>query len=115
MKDKLIQLKDTIMKRPILVASVGFALVSLVLILVAIFALNEFVVSVCVLIILEALMAALLHKAELWKHGILVLAQFIVGIVLERIPLVILMIIAYVVATLALQLMSKSKENSPKA
>ena len=93
----------------------GFAVVSLILILVAMFALNEFVVSVCVLIILEAGMAAFLHKAELWKHGVMLAAQFVAGLIIGRVPLVIICIIAYVAATVALQFMTKKEETSPKA
>lgn len=92
-------------------AALGFAIVSLVLILVAIFALNEYVISVCVLIILEAGMAALLHKVELWKHGIMLTAQLVAAFIINRIPLVIICIIAYVAATVALQFMSKKEES----
>ncbi len=96
-------------------AVLGFAVVSLILILVAMLALNEFVVSVCVLIILEAGMAAFLHKAEIWKHGIMLAAQVVAGIIIKRIPLVIICVIAYVAATVALQFMTKKEETSPKA
>lgn len=93
-------------------AVLGYAVVSLILILVAIFALNEFVVSVCALIILEAGMAAFLHKAELWKHGVMLVAQIVAAIIIGRVPLVIICVIAYVAATVALQFMTKT---SPKA
>ena len=89
-----------------------FGLVAMILILVAIFALNEFVVSVCALIILEAGMAAFLHKAELWKHGVMLVAQIVAAIIIGRVPLVIICVIAYVAATVALQFMTKT---SPKA
>lgn len=95
-------------------AALGFSVVSLILILVAIFVLNEFVVSVCVLVILEAGMAAFLHRAEIWKHGVMLVAQLVAGFIIGRIPLVIICIIAYVAATFALQFMSK-KKTSPKA
>jgi len=85
------------------------------LILVAMLALQEFVVSVCVLIIIEAAMAALLHQAEIWKHGILLGLQIVAGIIIKRIPLVIICVIAYVAATFALQLMAKKEEVSPEA
>lgn len=88
-------------------AGILFAVVSLILILVAMLVLNEFVVPVCVLIILEAGMAAFLHKVELWKHGILLAAQVVAGIVIGRVPLVIICVIAYVAATAALQFISK--------
>ena len=93
-------------------AALGFAVVSLVLILVAIFALKEYVISVCVLIILEAGMAALLHKVELWKHGVMLGAQFVAALIIKRIPLVIVCIIAYVAATVALQFMTKKETQS---
>ncbi|MBR2046059.1 MAG: hypothetical protein IJ958_08010 [Agathobacter sp.] len=93
-------------------AALGFAVVSLVLILVAIFALKEYVISVCVLIILEAGMAALLHKVELWKHGVMLGAQFVAALIIKRIPLVIVCIIAYVAATVALQFMTKKESQS---
>lgn len=85
----------------------GFVLVSLVLILIAIFGLNEYVVSVCGLIILETGMAVCLHKAELWKHGLMLVAQIVAGIIIGRIALVIVCIIAYVAATAALQSITK--------
>ena len=126
MKEKLVAIKDKIvelakkvwdcMKAHSLVTAVtGFAVISLILILVAMFVLQEFVVSVCVLIIIEAAMATLLHKAEIWKHGILLVLQIVAGIIIKRIPLVIICVIAYVAATFALQLMAKKEEVSPKA
>lgn len=125
MKEKLVNIKDKvvefakkvweIIKTHSLVTSVaGFSLISLILILVAMIALQEFVVSVCVLIIIEAAMAALLHQAEIWKHGILLALQVVAGVIIGRIPLIVICVIAYVAATLALQLMAK-KEVSPKA
>lgn len=100
---------------PLVTSVLGFCVVSLILILVAIFGLKEFVVSVCVLIILEAAMAALLHRAEIWKHGVLLAVQIVAAIVIKRIPLVIVCIIAYIAATFALQFMGKQKKTSPKA
>lgn len=121
MKEKLMNLKDKIveyakkavelLKTNRLVSSVaGFSLVSLILILVAMFAFQEFVVSVCVLIIIEAAMAALLHQAEIWKHGVLLGLQLVAGIIMSRIPIVIICILAYVAATFALQFMGKKNE-----
>ncbi len=126
MKEKLIAIKDKVVEiakkvwdwmkaNSLITAVVGFAVVSLILILVAMLALQEFVVSVCVLIIIEAAMAALLHKAEIWKHGILLVLQIVAGVIIKRIPLVIICVIAYVAATFALQLMGKKEEVSPKA
>lgn len=114
MKEKLLGLKDKLVafvkENSLVTAVAGFSIVSLILILVAIFALQEFVVSVCVLIIIEAAMAALLHQAEIWKHGVLLGLQLVAGIIIGRIWLVVLCIIAYVAATFALQLMGKKNE-----
>jgi len=123
MKEKLMNIKDKVVEyakkvwellktNPLVTSVVGFSIVSLILILVAILALQEFVVSVCVLIIIEAAMAALLHQAEIWKHGILLGLQFLAGIIISRIPLIIICIIAYVAATFALQFMGKKNEQA---
>lgn len=121
MKEKLIGMKDKVvehtkkamnlLKTNSLVTAVAiFTVVSLILILVAIFALQEFVVSVCVLIIIEAAMAALLHQAEIWKHGVLLGLQIVVALLINRLPIMIICVLAYVAATLALQLMGKKNE-----
>jgi len=115
-KDKVIELAkkvwDWIKTNSLGTSIVAFSLVSLILILVAMLALQEFVVSVCVLIIIEAGMAALLHQAEIWKHGILLGLQLVAGIMMNRIPLIIICIVAYVAATFALQLMGKKNEQA---
>ena len=97
-------------EKPIAIGA--FALVALILILIAVFGLNEFVVSVCVLVILEAGMAVCLHKAELWKHGVMLAAQIVAGIIISRISLVIICIVAYVAATAALQFITKNENQS---
>ncbi len=113
-KDKAIELAkkvwDLMKTNRLVTAVVGFSLICLILILIAIIVLQEFVVSVCVLIIIEAAMAALLHQAEIWKHGILLGLQFVAAIIIARIPLVIICMMAYVAATFALQFMGKKNE-----
>lgn len=90
------------------VISIGlFSIAVVAVLLIAVLALQEYVVSVCILIVLEAAMAALLHKAELWKHGILVILQLIAAAVIQRMPLVALCIVVYVAAIVALQFMSR--------
>lgn len=118
-KDKVIEfvkkIGDTLKTHSLITSIVGFSVISLILILVAIFALQEFVVSVCVLLIIEVAMAALLHQVELWKHGVLLGLQIVVGVIISRIPLIIICVIAYVAATFALQFMAKKEDVSPKA
>ena len=123
MKEKLVDMKDKgiklakkawewIKENRLVVATVAFSVVALILILVAMYVLQEFVVSICILFIIEAAMAALLHQAEIWKHGVLLGLQLVAGIVIGRIALVIICMLAYVAATFALQLMGKKNEET---
>ena len=114
MKEKLMNIKDKVVaytkENRVVPAVAIFSVVSLILILIAIFALQEFVVSVCVLIIIEAAMAALLHQEELWKHGVLLGLQLVAGFIFNRVSLIGICIIAYEAATFALQYMGKKNE-----
>lgn len=118
-KDKVLEFVKKIvevLKTHSLVTSItAFSIVTFTLILVAIFALQEFVVSVCVLLIIEAAMAALFHQVEIWKHGVLLGLQIVAGVIIGRVPLIIVCVIAYVAATFALQFMAKKEDVSPKA
>ncbi|MBQ8625364.1 MAG: hypothetical protein IJ419_04230, partial [Agathobacter sp.] len=71
---------------------------------------GEFVVQVCILMIIEVAMAVLLHKSELWVHAILLVAQVAAGIVIDRVPLTIVCVIAYVVTTITLHFVFKKAE-----
>ena len=116
-KDKVLEFVKKIvevLKTHSLVTSItAFSIVTFTLILVAIFVLQEFVVSVCVLIVIEAAMAALLHQAELWKHGVLLGLQIVAGAIIGRVALTIICVIAYIAATLALHFMAKKEDVSP--
>ena len=118
-KDKVLEfvkkIGNTLKTYSLITSIVGFSVVSLILVLVAIFALQEFVVSVCVLLIIEAAMAALFHQVEIWKHGVLLGLQIVAGVIIGRVPLIIVCVIAYVAATFALQFMAKKEDVSPKA
>lgn len=112
MKDKIVEFIKT---NRLAVAAVAFGIVALVLILVGALALDEYVVSVCILIVIEALMAAAFHNMEIWKHAILIAAQVIAAVIIGRIPVIILCVIAYAAAALALRFMKKKEETSPEA
>ena len=77
----------------------AFALVTLAMIVIGIMALKVPAVAMCVLIIIEAGIAVMLHHAELWLHGVLVLAEVIVGIAIGKAVLIILCAVVYVAAT----------------
>lgn len=99
MSDFLRQVKEN--RR--LVTMIGFCVIALAMILIGILALKENVVPVCILIIIEAAIAVMLHKAELWVHGVLVLAEIIAGILTGNIGLIILCIVVYIAATYTLK------------
>ncbi len=91
-------------KRYRMYLSLGFFVaVMLALILIPVLLWQEFVVPVCIVLILAVLMAVFLHKSELWIHGICLLGLFIAGFALNRMPIMILCVIAYVSTTVALQ------------
>ena len=94
-----------------MVSILGFCITAIAVLLTAVLALQEYVVSVCVLIVLETAMAALLHKVELWKHGALLGAQFLVAATVHRIPLIALCAIVYVAAIIALQFIRSKNES----
>lgn len=119
MKEKIMDIGKkiihTLKTNQLVTSLLVFCMIMLVLILVSVLALQEFVVSVCVLMIIETMMAVLLHKVELWKHGVLFVAHIIAGIIIGRIPLVLVCVFAYIAATVALHFMFKKQKTSPKA
>ena len=92
-----------------MLAVAAFALVTLAMIVIGIMALKVPAVAMCVLIIIEAGIAVMLHH-ELWLHGVLVLAEVIVGIAIGKAVLIILCAVVYVAATVFLQMLDKREE-----
>ena len=70
-QDMIKKLKENRMVLPIIL----FAVIALVMIVIGIAALKVSAVAMCVLIIIEAGIAVMFHHAELWLHGVLVLAE----------------------------------------
>ena len=64
------------------------------------------VVAVCILVILQAAIAALMHQAELWAHGLAVLVELIAGIITSNVVLTLMCILVYVAATYLLESVS---------
>ena len=75
-----------------------FATIMLALILIPVLAWEEFVVSVCVVLLLAVLMAVLLHKTELWVHGIILAVMLTGGLLIGRFWMMFLCVHAYVAA-----------------
>ena len=78
-------------------------IVMLAVILASILALKVPVVAVCLLVVLEALMAACLQEVPIWLHGLVVIAQVIAGALCTKLIFTILCAVVYVVAILALK------------
>ena len=106
--DVLKRFVDFIKANRMVSAIVAFCVVAVTMLVMAVFQLQEFVVSVCILIVIEAAMAALLHKVELWKHGVLLVAQIVVGVLVKNIPLVAICVVLYVAATATLSFMKEA-------
>jgi hypothetical protein len=88
----------------------AFALVALVTIIVGYAAFKQPIVPICVSIILEAMIAVFMHNAELWIHGVLILVELIVGILIGRTGMIVLCVIIYAAATAALRFLTLRKD-----
>ena len=72
---------------------------AVVAILVSIFALAINPVIACVMVILEAALAATLNRIPLWIHGLVFIAQIVCGIIASQVSFMIFMAFIYVFAT----------------
>ena len=97
-------------KNRLVLSIIFFCIAILCIILVATVGWGEFVVPVCVLMILEVAMAVLLHRTEVWIHGVLMALHLIAGIIIGRLPLTLLCMLAYVITTLTQQFAFKKNE-----
>jgi hypothetical protein len=91
------------------VISIAFIAIAAILIMIGIWALETPVVSMCVLVILEAAIAGTLHHAELWVHGALLLVELIAGIAAGKLLLVVMCVLLYAAALAMLQEMDKGE------
>lgn len=78
-----------------IVALAVFCLVSLIMIILSVCVLKVSIVAACLLVIIEAGIATLLHNAEIWIHGVFVIAEIIAGALLNNILLVVFCIVVY--------------------
>lgn len=110
MKEKFSKIWDLIKKNKQLVTIGLYAVVMLAAILTGIFGLTQAAVAVCIVVVIEAAIAALMHNVEIWIHGIVLVIEIIAGILISRVPLIILCAVVYVVTILALRVLYKGKE-----
>ena len=104
------ELLEKIKKNRTALILIGFGVIALATILIGFLAFKEPVVPVCLLVVLEAIIAVLMHNAELWIHGALVIAELVVGILIGRTEMMILCIIIYIAAIAALRFQVMGKE-----
>ena len=82
---------------------VAVLIVVLAVILIGIIALDMPVVPVCVIVLLEAGIAACLHDVPIWLHVLAVLVQIVVGILCGAVIFMILCAVEYLTGIFALR------------
>ena len=93
-----------------ILALAAFAILAIVVMIAMVWKLEIECVPACLILLLEVALAVVLHHVELWKHGVLVIAQLIAGVVIEKLLLVVLCILIYVTATAVLLVLKKGKD-----
>ena len=88
----------------------AFAVIVAAMVLIGVCVLHVPVVAMCMLVILETALAVFLHHAELWLHGVVILAEVIAGISCSKILLVVLCAVVYVAATACLQVSDRGEK-----
>ena len=88
----------------------AFAVIVEAMVLIGVCVLHVPVVAMCMLVILETALAVFLHHAELWLHGVVILAEVIAGILCSKILLVVLCAVVYVAATACLQVSDRGEK-----
>ena len=88
----------------------AFAVIVAAMVLIGVCVLHVPVVAMCMLVILETALAVFLHHAELWLHGVVILAEVIAGILCSKLLLVVLCAVVYVAATACLQVSDRGEK-----
>ena len=88
----------------------AFAVIVAAMVLIGVCVLHVPVVAMCMLVILETALAVFLHHAELWLHGVVILAEVIAGILCSKILLVVLCAGVYVAATACVQVSDRGEK-----
>ena len=88
-------------KQKKLIAILILVCVALCVVLAGTLGMGKSPVFMSVLVVLQILIALLLHDLELWFHGVLMIAEVIAGIAIDSLILVILFVILYIVVTIS--------------
>jgi len=81
-----------------LISLIVLGIYALVAILVSGFVLQINFVVVCAMVVLEAALGACLNKIPLWIHGLVFIAEIVLGIMASQVVFMILMVFIYVLA-----------------
>ena len=96
------QIIGFVKEKKTIVAIVVFALVLAFMMGFGYAALQVSLVALSVLGMVEAGIAVMLHKVELWIHIVMILAQIIAGVIAGRVAVTLLCVLVYIGATAAL-------------
>ena len=88
----------------------AFAVIVAAMVLIGVCVLHVPVVAMCMLVILETALAVFLHHAELWLHGVVILAEVIAGILCSKILFVVFCAVLYFSATACLQVSDRGEK-----
>ncbi|MBO6128465.1 MAG: hypothetical protein J6P79_06165 [Pseudobutyrivibrio sp.] len=83
-----------------------YAIVSIVVSYIA-FGINP--VIACVMVVLEAALAACLNRIPLWIHGLVFIAQIVCGIMAAQVPFMVFMVFVYVFGIAFLNIWANKK------
>ena len=100
----------TLSDKKMVMTIAAFAVIVAAMVLIGVCVLHVPVVAMCMLVILETALAVFLHHAELWLHGVVILAVVIAGILCSKILLVVLCAVVYVAATACLQVSDRGEK-----
>ncbi|MDC7279613.1 MULTISPECIES: hypothetical protein [Pseudobutyrivibrio] len=81
-----------------LIALIWLVVFSVVAIIVSCVAFDINVVVACVMVVLEAALAACLNRIPIWIHGLVFIAQIVIGILASQVAFMVLMAFIYVFA-----------------
>ncbi len=89
-----------------------YAVLAAVVILISMIALKVPIVSVCLIVVIEALLAICLHNLPIWLHGAVMILEFVFGIIFGRTVFMILMAFLYLGAILTLQYLRREGQSA---
>ncbi len=97
-----------------LVMLIAYGVLCLAVILLATLLMKKSAVIVCLLLVVQTLLAAFLYKLDTWIHGVLLVVQVCIAIIMNQFNLVLYYAVIYIVAILILQRLSLRKEKDGK-